>query len=104
MVLFFRLPHALEKRKNFYGNGSLKSMLPSSSESQLIGCGIGFRLYIDKNCGTEEKEVDKVSVDPANEKITTNLRIVSIEQQRFLAAHSLKQWWPSDAELSARYS
>jgi hypothetical protein len=56
-------------------------------------------LYVDKNCGTDEKGVDKVSLDPANEKITAKLRIVSKEQQRFLAAHGLKQWWPSGAEL-----
>ncbi|PNY04530.1 GDSL esterase/lipase [Trifolium pratense] len=114
-----------EKEEFIWKWNSLKSMLPSSSESQVrnddYDSGVGLKgwipqlsglkdaaywvwnrvphLYVDKNCDTEEKEVDKVSVDPVNEKITAKLCIVSKEQQRFLAARGLKQWWPSDAEL-----
>ncbi|GAU12331.1 hypothetical protein TSUD_252820 [Trifolium subterraneum] len=114
-----------EKEEFLWKWNSLKSMLPSSSESQVrndgYDSGVGLKvwmpqlsglkdaaywvwnwvphLYVDKNCGTEETGVDKVSVDPANEKITAKLLIVSKEQQRFLAAHGLKQWWPSGAEL-----
>lgn len=114
-----------EKEEFIWKLNSLKSMLPSSSESRVLNdgyntSGVGLKglipqlsglknvayrvcewvphLYVGKNCGTEE-EVDKENVDPANEKITAKLHVVSKEQQRFLSAHGLQQWWPSDAEL-----
>jgi len=115
-----------EKEEFIWKWNSLKTMLPSSSESRVLNdgyntSGVGLKglipqlsglkdvayrvcewvphLYFGKNCGTEEKEVDKESVDPANEKVTAKLRVVSKEQQRFLSAHGLEQWWPSYAEL-----
>ena len=34
-----------------------------------------------------------------NRQIATELLVVSKEKLKFLAAHVVEQWWPSDAEL-----
>ncbi|KAJ1379672.1 Alpha/Beta hydrolase fold [Sesbania bispinosa] len=56
-------------------------------------------LYVNKNDGIRENMVDKEDMGPANGQITAKLFAVSKEQQKFLAAHGLEQWWPSEAEL-----
>ncbi|XP_027369000.1 uncharacterized protein LOC113874915 [Abrus precatorius] len=56
-------------------------------------------LYAYKNDGTGEKMVDKEKVVPTNGQITAKFSGVTKEKLKFLAAHGLEQWWPSDAEL-----
>nr|KYP73338.1 GDSL esterase/lipase At4g10955 family [Cajanus cajan] len=105
----------------------LKSMLFSGSEAQVsndgdmtysirlkrlkhrflgmmdAGFGVGNRvphLYINSNdyisCLYFYTDItDKENVGPN----AANLFVVSKENQQFLEAHSLKQWWSSDAEL-----
>ncbi|KAK7300159.1 hypothetical protein RJT34_10995 [Clitoria ternatea] len=55
--------------------------------------------YVYKNGGTGEMMTDKENIGPTSEQIIVNLFLVSKEKQKFLAAHGLEQWWPSDAEL-----
>ncbi|XP_057441343.1 uncharacterized protein LOC130733234 [Lotus japonicus] len=55
--------------------------------------------FVRKNDGAGETMIEKENIGPTNGEITANFFVVSKEQQKFLAAHGLKQWWPSDAEL-----
>ncbi|KAJ1385320.1 Alpha/Beta hydrolase fold [Sesbania bispinosa] len=56
-------------------------------------------LYVNKNDGAGEKMMEKENMGPTNGEIIAKLFVVSKEQQKFLAAHGLEQWWPSEAEL-----
>ncbi|KAL5101414.1 hypothetical protein RYX36_005741 [Vicia faba] len=112
--------HVGEKEEFILKCNSLKSMFPSSNDAQVCSdegkiSGIGLKgwipqlsclkdaaywvwkrvphRYANKNCGTEEKEVDKENVDCSNAKI------ISKSSMKFLATHGLEQWWPNDAEL-----
>ncbi|KAL2316817.1 hypothetical protein Fmac_030693 [Flemingia macrophylla] len=78
----------------------LKGWMPSLSvlkdDSYWVGKRVSY-LYVYKNDGTGENmiDIDKVNKDPTN---THKLLLVS-KEKKFLAAHGLKQWWPSEAEL-----
>ncbi|TKY57209.1 GDSL esterase/lipase [Spatholobus suberectus] len=76
------------------------------------GFGVGNRvphLYINSNdyisClfsytdGTREEITDKENMGHTNGQNAAKLFVVYKENQEFLQAHSLKQWWSSDAEL-----
>ncbi|KAG5053329.1 hypothetical protein JHK87_005527 [Glycine soja] len=62
------------------------------NSSDYISC---FYFYAD---GTREI-TEEENMGPAYGKNSAKLFVVSKENQEFLEAHSLKQWWSSDAEL-----
>ncbi|XP_027368997.1 GDSL esterase/lipase At4g10955-like, partial [Abrus precatorius] len=63
------------------------------TSNDYISC---FYSYTD---GTGEKITDEENMSPINGSNAAKLLVGFKENQRFLEAHGLKQWWSSDAEL-----
>ncbi|XP_039690700.1 GDSL esterase/lipase At4g10955 [Medicago truncatula] len=94
----------------------LKRMIPRLS--CLMDAGFGKRkwilhLYVNSNDwiryfyvhsnGTRENMGEVESMDPTNQQNEAKLFVVSKENQKFLEAHSMKQWWSSDGNIELRH-
>lgn len=58
--------------------------------------------YVHSN-GTRENMGEVESMDPTNQQNEAKLFVVSKENQKFLEAHSMKQWWSSDGNIELRH-
>ncbi|CAL5190552.1 unnamed protein product [Lathyrus oleraceus] len=59
-----------------------------------------FYIHTDRK---REKIVDVENTDPANEQNGAKLFVVSNEDQRFLEAHGMRQWWSIDGNLELKH-
>ncbi|CAI8586780.1 unnamed protein product [Vicia faba] len=57
--------------------------------------------YIHTNMA-REKIVDVENTDPRNEQNGVKLFVVSNEDQKFLEAHGMRQWWSSDSNVELK--
>ncbi|XP_004491322.1 uncharacterized protein [Cicer arietinum] len=87
----------------------LKRMIPRLSRLMDAGFGTGKwvpHLYVNSKDwisyfyihtdGAREKITEVENINPTNEQNEAKLFVVSKEDQKFLEAHGLKQWWSSD--------
>ena len=97
-----------------------KSMLPSSSETQVSNEDWGQtpsvggkkwvpHLYVNNSdyicchytdpTGAEDNNGEKENVCPTNGPMAAKLFVMSKGKQKFMEAHGLQQWWSEDLEL-----
>ncbi|XP_058743006.1 GDSL esterase/lipase At4g10955-like [Vicia villosa] len=94
----------------------LKKMIPRLS--CLMDTSLGIRnwvphIYVNKNDwisyfyilshGTKEEVADVEKLDPTIEQNEAKLFVVSMEDQKFLEAHGLKQWWSNDSNVELKH-